>query len=129
MAPKTKKTPERRGEELEREYVIPLRASMHQPSRRRRAGHALETVRRFVVRHMKGRSEDVWIDPRLNEHIWERGVQHIPSVRPGEGDPIRGRPDRGRPAYGRLDSPGRLLACRSVGFSMGEAPTSECTFG
>ncbi|MGA8543262.1 MAG: 50S ribosomal protein L31e [Thermoplasmata archaeon] len=79
MAPKTKKTPERRGEELEREYVIPLRASMHQPSRRRRAGHALETVRRFVVRHMKGRSEDVWIDPRLNEHIWERGVQHIPS--------------------------------------------------
>jgi large subunit ribosomal protein L31e len=28
---------------------------------------------------MKGRREDVWIDPRLNEHIWERGVQHIPS--------------------------------------------------
>ncbi len=79
MAKKKTKTPERRGEELEREYVIPLRASMHQPSRRRRAGHALETVRRFVVRHMKGRSEDVWIDPRLNEHIWERGIQLIPS--------------------------------------------------
>lgn len=79
MAKKKEKTPERRGEELEREYVIPLRASMHQPSRRRRAGHALETVRRFVVRHMKGKSEDVWIDPRLNEHIWERGIQHIPS--------------------------------------------------
>ncbi len=74
-----KKTPERRGEDLEREYVIPLRASQHQPSRRRRAGHAVETVRRFVVRHMKGKPEDVWIDPRLNEHIWERGVQHIPS--------------------------------------------------
>jgi large subunit ribosomal protein L31e len=28
---------------------------------------------------MKGRAEDVWIDPRLNEHIWERGIQHIPS--------------------------------------------------
>jgi large subunit ribosomal protein L31e len=79
MAAKKAKPTERRGEELEREYVIPLRASMHQPSRRRRAGHALETVRRFVVRHMKGRREDVWIDPRLNEHIWERGVQHIPS--------------------------------------------------
>jgi len=74
-----KKTTERRGEELEREYVIPLRASQHQPSRRRRAGHAVETVRRFVVRQMKGKPEDVWIDPRLNEHIWERGVQHIPS--------------------------------------------------
>ncbi len=68
-----------RTEDLEREYVIPLRASKHQPSRRRRAGHALETVRRFIVRHMKGRPEDVWIDPRLNEHIWERGIQHIPS--------------------------------------------------
>jgi large subunit ribosomal protein L31e len=66
-------------EEIEREYVIPLRASRHQPSRRRRAGHALLTVRRFVVRHMKGAPEDVWIDPRLNEHIWERGIQSIPS--------------------------------------------------
>ena len=73
-----KKGGEKRTEELEREYVIPLRPSQHQPSRRRRAGHALETVRRFVVRHMKGKSEDVWIDPRLNEHIWERGIQHIP---------------------------------------------------
>jgi large subunit ribosomal protein L31e len=68
-----------RVEELEREFVIPLRASQHQPSRRRRAGHALETVRRFVTRHMRGRREDVWIDPRLNEYIWERGIQHIPS--------------------------------------------------
>ncbi len=67
-----------RIEELEREYVVPLRASQHQPSRRRRAGHALETIRRFVVRHMHGEREDVWIDPRLNEHIWERGIQHIP---------------------------------------------------
>jgi len=72
-------TPARKREEIEREYVIPLRASRHQPSRRRRAGHALETVRRFVVRHMHGKSEDVWIDPRLNEHIWERGIQRIPS--------------------------------------------------
>jgi large subunit ribosomal protein L31e len=68
----------RRTEELEREYVIPLRASKHQPSRRRRAGHALETVRRFISRHMKGRSEDVWIDPHLNEYIWERGIQYLP---------------------------------------------------
>jgi large subunit ribosomal protein L31e len=75
-----KKTPTaRRAEELEREYVIPLRASQHQPSRRRRAGHVLLTVRRFVVRHMKGKPEDVWIDPRLNEHVWKHGVQHIPS--------------------------------------------------
>ncbi|MFZ1023983.1 MAG: 50S ribosomal protein L31e [Thermoplasmata archaeon] len=72
------RTTQSRTEELEREYVIPLRASQHQPSRRRRAGHALETVRRFVMRHMKGRHENVWIDPRLNEYVWERGVQHLP---------------------------------------------------
>jgi large subunit ribosomal protein L31e len=75
-----KKEEARRTEDLEREYVIPLRASKHQPSRRRRAGHALLTVKRFIVRHMKGKPEDVWIDPRLNEHIWERGIQHIPST-------------------------------------------------
>ncbi|HTT35621.1 MAG TPA: 50S ribosomal protein L31e [Thermoplasmata archaeon] len=68
-----------RTEELEREYVVPLRASQHAPSRRRRAGHALETVRRFVTRHMRGAPEDVWIDPRLNEFLWRRGIQHIPS--------------------------------------------------
>jgi large subunit ribosomal protein L31e len=69
-----------RTEELEREYIVPLRASQHQPSRRRRAGHALETVRRFVARHMKGPREQVWIDPRLNEYIWKRGIQHLPRV-------------------------------------------------
>jgi len=73
-----KKSESRRLEELEREYTIPLRASQHQPSRRRRAGHALETVRRFITRHMRGKPEDVWIDPRLNEYIWERGIQHVP---------------------------------------------------
>ncbi len=73
-----KKSAASRTEELEREYIIPLRASQHQPSRRRRAGHALETVRRFVTRHMQGAPEDVWIDPHLNEYIWTRGIQHIP---------------------------------------------------
>lgn len=73
-----KKASGARTEELEREYIVPLRASQHQPSRRRRAGHALTTVRRFITRHMKGRAEDVWIDPRLNEFIWERGIQHLP---------------------------------------------------
>ncbi|MCI4331742.1 MAG: 50S ribosomal protein L31e [Thermoplasmata archaeon] len=72
------KDEKRRIEELEREFVIPLRASKHQPSRRRRAGHALLTVRRFVTRHMKGQPEDVWIDPHLNEYIWARGIQYLP---------------------------------------------------
>jgi large subunit ribosomal protein L31e len=74
------RTPDRtRTEELEREFVVPLRASKHQPARHRRAGHALETVRRFMIRHMHGAPEDIWIDPRLNTFIWRRGAQHIPS--------------------------------------------------
>ncbi len=68
----------RRTEELEREFTIPLRASHRQPSRRRRAGHAVKTIERFITRHMRGQPEDVWIDPRLNEFLWERGIQHIP---------------------------------------------------
>ena len=76
MARKPEQT---RTEELEREFVVPLRASKHVPARHRRAGHALETVRRFMVRHMKGKPENVWIVPRLNTFIWRRGAQHIPS--------------------------------------------------
>jgi large subunit ribosomal protein L31e len=68
-----------RTEELEREFVVPLRASKHQPARHRRAGHALQTVRRFMVRHMHGDAEDIWIDPRLNTFIWQHGAAHIPS--------------------------------------------------
>ena len=73
-----KRTEKGRTEDLEREFVVPLRASQHAPARHRRAGHALETVRRFVTRHMKGEKENVWIDPRLNEYLWERGAQHVP---------------------------------------------------
>jgi large subunit ribosomal protein L31e len=68
-----------RTEELEREFVVPLRASKHQPARHRRAGHALQTVRRFMVRHMHGKPEDIWIDPHLNTFIWQHGAAHIPS--------------------------------------------------
>lgn len=68
-----------RVEEQEREFIVPLRASQHQPPRTARASHAIKTVRRFMVRHMKGAMEDIWIDPRLNEYIWERSISHIPS--------------------------------------------------
>lgn len=66
-------------EELEREYTIPLRASKHLPPKTERAKHAMLTIRRFMARHMKGDLEDIWIDPRLNEFIWERSIETIPS--------------------------------------------------
>jgi large subunit ribosomal protein L31e len=67
-----------RVEELEREFVVPLRASQHAPPEQERAAHALKTVRRFIMRHMKGKAENVWIDPRLNEYLWTRSRGHIP---------------------------------------------------
>ena len=66
-------------EELEREYTIPLAASKHIPPRTKRTSHALLTIKRFMARHMKGDLEDVWIDPKLNEFLWERSIEKIPS--------------------------------------------------
>jgi large subunit ribosomal protein L31e len=73
------KDEEVRTEELEREFVVPLRASQHQPPRDQRAEHAIVTIRRFMVRHMKGEPGKIWIDPRLNEFLWSRSASHIPS--------------------------------------------------
>ncbi len=68
-----------RVEELEREFVVPLRASQHAPPRTERTKHAMGTIRRFMVRHMKAEPKNVWIDPRLNEYLWRRSITHIPS--------------------------------------------------
>ncbi|MDE1822075.1 MAG: 50S ribosomal protein L31e [Euryarchaeota archaeon] len=68
-----------RIEELEREFIVPLRASQHAPPRRERASHSVLTIKRFMIRHMKGEMKDIWIDPRLNEFLWERSISHVPS--------------------------------------------------
>ena len=68
-----------RVEEQEREFIVPQRPSQHLPPRDQRASHAILTLKRFMVRHMKGDLEDIWIDPRLNEFLWQRSTAHIPS--------------------------------------------------
>jgi large subunit ribosomal protein L31e len=67
-----------RVEELEREYVVPLRKSHHAPPEGKRVDHAVKAVREFVVRHMKGEEKNIWIDPRLNEFLWRRSRSHLP---------------------------------------------------
>jgi len=32
-----------------------------------------------VAKHTKTKPEDVWIDQKLNEHVWEHGMQHPPA--------------------------------------------------
>ncbi len=61
---------------MERIYVIPLRKVKNAP-RGKRAVKAVRFVRSFMEKHMK--SEDVLIDGNLNEKLWEKGIQNIPS--------------------------------------------------
>jgi large subunit ribosomal protein L31e len=61
---------------MERIYTIPLRDVKKAP-RTKRAQKAIIYIRSFLEKHMK--SEDIVIDRELNEKIWERGIQKIPS--------------------------------------------------
>ncbi len=64
--------------EKEMIYNIPLRKVKMVP-RTRRANYAIKLVRSFVARHMKVPVESVWIDNRVNQQIWKRGIQKPPS--------------------------------------------------
>lgn len=60
----------------ERVYTIPLRDVKNVP-RSIRAPKAIRSVKEFLQKHMK--SEEIIIDASINEKIWERGIQKIPS--------------------------------------------------
>jgi large subunit ribosomal protein L31e len=72
-------------EDIEHIFTIPLRKKWEGP-RTKRANHAINVIRRYVVRHVKdperkGKriSEDkVWIDPKINEFVWARGREKPP---------------------------------------------------
>lgn len=57
---------------------IPLRR-LKLISRRRRANAALRFIELHVSRQFKVPVENVWIDPKLNEKIWKRGIEKPPS--------------------------------------------------
>ena len=61
---------------LERAYNVPLRREFLKAPRYKRAKKAVNTLRRFLEKHMK--SEEVLIGKRLNEKIWERGIKNPP---------------------------------------------------
>ncbi|MDD3754455.1 MAG: 50S ribosomal protein L31e [Methanobacterium sp.] len=61
---------------MERVYIIPLRDAKKVP-RTKRSPRAIRFVREFIQKHMK--SDDVQLDASVNEKIWERGIQKIPS--------------------------------------------------
>ncbi|OGS55898.1 MAG: 50S ribosomal protein L31e [Euryarchaeota archaeon RBG_19FT_COMBO_56_21] len=73
-------------EELERVFTIPLKITKRVP-KTKRAPRAIKEIKAFVRKHMgqKGRSaeeeeqKDVWVDYRLNELLWSRGIENPPS--------------------------------------------------
>ncbi len=75
-------------EELERVYTIPLTVTKHVP-RTKRAPRAIKEIKEFVRKHMMEKTsvksdddaevKDVWVDYRLNEMIWSRGIESPPS--------------------------------------------------
>lgn len=62
---------------LERTYIIPLRKGWLKAPRYRRAKKAVNTLKEFLVRHMK--SDDVRLMPELNLEIWKHGMKNPPS--------------------------------------------------
>lgn len=72
-------------EELERVFTIPLTVTKQVP-KTKRAPRAIKEIKEYVRQHMtdKGADKeelqrDVWIDYRLNELIWSRGIEAPPS--------------------------------------------------
>lgn len=61
---------------MERIYTIPLRDVKRVP-RTKRSPKAMRYIREFIQKHMK--TEDVIIDKSVNEKVWERGREKIPS--------------------------------------------------
>ncbi|MCU0852973.1 MAG: 60S ribosomal protein L31 [Thermoplasmata archaeon] len=75
-------------EEIERIFTIPLTVTKQIP-KTKRAPRAVKEIKEYVRRHMtdKAASEDeeqelrkdVWIDFRLNELLWSRGIENPPA--------------------------------------------------
>lgn len=66
------------AEENESIYNIPLIKTKTVPTTER-SNRAIKEIRAYVARHMKADEDDVWIDPKVNESVWARGITAPPS--------------------------------------------------
>jgi len=57
---------------------IPLKITKTVP-RTMKAEKAVAEIKDYVAKHMKAKLEDVWMDQRLNEAVWDHGMQKPPS--------------------------------------------------
>lgn len=64
-------------EESEKLFNVPLK-ELKLSRRTKRASQAIKCIRKYIAKHMKAEEKDIWIDPRINELIWKRGIQKPP---------------------------------------------------
>jgi large subunit ribosomal protein L31e len=73
-------------EELERVFTIPLTVTKIVP-KTKRAPRAIKEIKEYVRKHMMEKTseeddekdkKEVWLDYRLNELIWAKGIEHPP---------------------------------------------------
>ncbi len=65
-------------ENEEQIMTIPLLTTKASP-RSKKSKKAMIEVREHVAKHMKAKLEDVWIDQKVNELVWARGIQKPPA--------------------------------------------------
>ncbi|MBS3142558.1 60S ribosomal protein L31 [Candidatus Woesearchaeota archaeon] len=61
---------------LERVYIVPLRKGYMKAPMYKRAKRAVNTLKIFLLKHMKGTV--IKLEKELNEKIWERGMKNPP---------------------------------------------------
>ena len=60
------------------ELIVPLRNARN-ITRYKRAPRAIQIIKDQVIRHLKVTpEEEIYIDPEVNEKIWERGIENPP---------------------------------------------------
>jgi large subunit ribosomal protein L31e len=74
-------------EELERVFTIPLTVTKIVP-KTKRAPRAIKEIKEYIRKHMMDKTseedeekdkKEIWLDYKLNELIWSRGIEHPPS--------------------------------------------------
>jgi len=73
------------AEDVEIVFTVPLTVTRNVP-RTKRAPRAIKEIKDYVRQHLADKTmskdeipeKDVWIDYRLNEHLWSKGIEHPP---------------------------------------------------
>ncbi|KAK8825975.1 60S ribosomal protein L31 [Blastocystis sp. ATCC 50177/Nand II] len=60
-----------------REYTINLNKACHKVAFKRRAPRCMDVIRKFAQKAMC--TEDVRIDPTVNQYVWSKGIHNVPT--------------------------------------------------